>query len=346
MAQVSYSPGALGGPPEHRGQVEGEIAFAPARYIVKCARGHKFVVDCKKLWRWQDNRFWRADMHPVPSDATQEPKTWRGYFQLALVRCATCGSGPSDVREIVGAWSVQVPCNAKCTNAKGSSCECSCGGKNHATHALEWYETTSVGDAVAVVAAAPPATVAPRQFDPNAPLTTLEIDVLRIAVRRGGTVDAYRDLWKPMRSAAALLARKKLMRKEVRPLDTLYHLTPEGERVAAANAAPQLNPRRNPAHTFIPPASVSAEARYGLELRASMPPSRRGGTEVGIRRAVQLANRQPVSVDTMKRMRSYFQRHAVDARGRGWAQDSKGWQAWLLWGGDAGRKWCNRVLGE
>jgi|GEM_PF-1691815 len=104
--------------------------------------------------------------------------------------------------------------------------------------------------------------------------------------------------------------------------------------------------RKNPGRTFIPPARVAAEARYGLELRAAQPPSNRCCTDVGLRRAVQLANRQPVSVDTLKRMRSYFQRHEVDKQGRNWGIDSKGFQAWLLWGGDSGEAWCNRILDE
>ena len=98
--------------------------------------------------------------------------------------------------------------------------------------------------------------------------------------------------------------------------------------------------------TFRPPADVAETARYGLNLRASMPPSRRAGTPVGIRRAVQLANQQPVSENTLRRMRSYFRRHAVDARGKGWGEDSKGWQAWLLWGGYAGQTWCEDILAE
>lgn len=98
------------------------------------------------------------------------------------------------------------------------------------------------------------------------------------------------------------------------------------------------------AATFTPPPAVAAAARKGLELRAKQPPSNRCCTPVGIRRASQLANRQPVSVDTLKRMRSYFQRHAVDGRSPRWGHDSKGWQAWLLWGGDPGRDWCNRIL--
>ena len=96
--------------------------------------------------------------------------------------------------------------------------------------------------------------------------------------------------------------------------------------------------------TFIPPPAVAAEARKGLALRAAQPPSNRCCTSVGLRRASQLANRQPVSVDTLKRMRSYFQRHAVDSRSPRWGTDSKGWIAWLAWGGDAGLAWCNQIL--
>lgn len=92
-----------------------------------------------------------------------------------------------------------------------------------------------------------------------------------------------------------------------------------------------------------PPAAVANAAAAGLRLRASMPPSRRGGTAVGIARARDLAHRRPVSDSTIARMRSYFARHAVDASAPGWGVDSKGWQAWLLWGGDAGRAWSNRI---
>ncbi len=96
--------------------------------------------------------------------------------------------------------------------------------------------------------------------------------------------------------------------------------------------------------SHIPPAAVAAAARKGLQLRASMPPSRRGGTEVGLARARDLAHGRPVSDTTLRRMHSYFARHAVDATGPGWGVDSKGWQAWLLWGGDAGRRWVASTL--
>jgi len=96
--------------------------------------------------------------------------------------------------------------------------------------------------------------------------------------------------------------------------------------------------------TWRPPADVARAARRGLELRAEQPPSNRAGTPVGLARASQLANRRPVSLETLRRMRSYFARHAVDKEGEGWGRDSKGFQAWLMWGGDPGRAWANRIL--
>lgn len=95
---------------------------------------------------------------------------------------------------------------------------------------------------------------------------------------------------------------------------------------------------------FTPPAAVRAAARKGLLLRAEQPPSNRGGTAVGLARARDLANGRPVSERTLRRMVSFFARHEVDKQGAGWGVDSKGYQAWLLWGGDAGRAWATREL--
>jgi DNA-directed RNA polymerase subunit K/omega len=98
------------------------------------------------------------------------------------------------------------------------------------------------------------------------------------------------------------------------------------------------------ADSYRPPAAVRRAARRALELRASLPPSRRGMTPVGIRRATQLANGQPVSVATLRRMVSFFARHEVDKQGEGWGKDSRGYQGWLGWGGDPGRAWARRIL--
>jgi len=46
----------------------------------------------------------------------------------------------------------------------------------------------------------------------------------------------------------------------------------------------------------------------------------------------------------LRRMVSFFARHEVDKSGEGWGVDSKGYQAWLGWGGDPGRAWARRIL--
>jgi hypothetical protein len=94
---------------------------------------------------------------------------------------------------------------------------------------------------------------------------------------------------------------------------------------------------------FIPPAPVRANAKRGLELREKYG---RGGTAIGVARARDLSNGSAVSLDTVKRMTSYFARHEVDKKGEGWGVDSAGYIAWLLWGGDAGWAWAKKIVKE
>lgn len=93
--------------------------------------------------------------------------------------------------------------------------------------------------------------------------------------------------------------------------------------------------------SFTPPSSVSNAAKRGLKLRKE---HGRGGTEVGVARARDLSNRKGLSYDTVKRMKAYFDRHEVDKQGEGWGKDSAGYIAWLLWGGDSGRSWANKIV--
>lgn len=95
---------------------------------------------------------------------------------------------------------------------------------------------------------------------------------------------------------------------------------------------------------FKPPQGVQEAARRGLEVRESKPPSERGGTAVGIARARDLSNGKTISPDTARRMHSYFSRHEVDKKGSTWDEQGKGWQAWMLWGGDPGQAWAGKLV--
>ena len=92
-----------------------------------------------------------------------------------------------------------------------------------------------------------------------------------------------------------------------------------------------------------PPAAVAHNAKRGLELHEKFG---RGGTDVGLHRAAQLAARKAVSAHDIATISSYFARHAVDknAKAHKWGDESDpspGYVAWLLWGGDEGRDWAN-----
>ncbi len=88
-----------------------------------------------------------------------------------------------------------------------------------------------------------------------------------------------------------------------------------------------------------PTDEMAANAARGLDLREK---HGRGGTEIGVARARDIKNRKNLSPETVQRMNSYFARHEVDKQGEGWGEDSAGYIAWLLWGGDAGRAWAKR----
>jgi hypothetical protein len=65
------------------------------------------------------------------------------------------------------------------------------------------------------------------------------------------------------------------------------------------------------------------------------------GTQVGKVRAQQLCNRDEVSLETIKRMKSYLERAATYNSGN-W--DDKGTIAYGLWGGEPALKWVNTIL--
>lgn len=97
------------------------------------------------------------------------------------------------------------------------------------------------------------------------------------------------------------------------------------------------------AKTFKPYLRMASAPRRGLRLREKFD---RGGTQIGVDRAHQLAELHDLSEADVKSMHSFFARHAVDkdTNTHKWNSDSDpsaGFIAWLLWGGDAGKRWAH-----
>lgn len=102
--------------------------------------------------------------------------------------------------------------------------------------------------------------------------------------------------------------------------------------------------------TYLPPAGVRDEAAKAVRwIEDGLAGD--GFTAVGRRRAQQLADGDPVSVDTLTRMRSYFARHQPDTEVEGFNSGEPGYPtpgrvAWSAWGGDPGRAWADDVLDD
>jgi hypothetical protein len=88
------------------------------------------------------------------------------------------------------------------------------------------------------------------------------------------------------------------------------------------------------------PTKVRDEAMLGIRL--SYDHNYGAWDFIGLARAIQLAISPGVPDSTHKRMRNYFTRHLKDkksARFGSKSSPSRGYMAWLNWGGDAGAKW-------
>ena len=88
------------------------------------------------------------------------------------------------------------------------------------------------------------------------------------------------------------------------------------------------------------PDSVSNNAKRGIELNKKV--GNKCATQVGKVRAQQLANKEPISEATIKRMFSYLSRAEVYYE-KG-DTESCGYISYLLWGGKSAKSWSESKL--
>ena len=99
-------------------------------------------------------------------------------------------------------------------------------------------------------------------------------------------------------------------------------------------------------NTYKPTAAMAAAARKAIKFKEDGK-ANGAGTNVGWTRAHQLASGESLSLDTVKRMYSFFSRHEVDKKGKNWGSQSNpsnGYIMWLAWGGDAGFSWSRAIV--
>jgi len=100
------------------------------------------------------------------------------------------------------------------------------------------------------------------------------------------------------------------------------------------------------ADTYSPNDGMKAAARRALKYKEDGKATG-AGTPVGWGRATDIVNGAAMSLDTVKRMYSFFSRHEVDKKGKDWdnaENPSNGKIMWLAWGGDAGFAWSRAIV--
>lgn len=101
------------------------------------------------------------------------------------------------------------------------------------------------------------------------------------------------------------------------------------------------------AETYRPPAGAASNAKKALKWRDEHGDEVKAMTRTGWTRANQLADREEISYDTVKRMAA-FARHkknsAISPEHKDEPWKDNGHVAWLGWGGDAGVEWAQGIV--
>jgi hypothetical protein len=97
---------------------------------------------------------------------------------------------------------------------------------------------------------------------------------------------------------------------------------------------------------YSPTSAMKSAARKAIKFKEDGK-AKGAGTAVGWTRAHQIVSGESLSLDTVKRMYSFFSRHEVDKKGKDWGNQSNpsnGYIMWLAWGGDSGFSWSRNIV--
>ena len=119
----------------------------------------------------------------------------------------------------------------------------------------------------------------------------------------------------------------------------------KGKEVFYATMNKKKNKKEGSDKGFVPPESVQNNAKRGLEMVEAGEAG--NGLESATKgRAHDIANGKALTLDHVKRMHSFFERHDKTRPDDGGKGNSPWKTAWMLWGGDSGRSWAESVVGK
>ena len=118
-----------------------------------------------------------------------------------------------------------------------------------------------------------------------------------------------------------------------------------GTKEQGGKTVPNCIPVKKSDGGYQPNAGMKSAARRALKWRDAGMASG-AGTPVGWGRASDIVAGRSMSLDTVKRMYSFFSRHEVDKKGKDWDKPSHGKIMWNAWGGDAGYAWSRAIVNK
>jgi hypothetical protein len=103
--------------------------------------------------------------------------------------------------------------------------------------------------------------------------------------------------------------------------------------------------------TYKPPAGAAKNAQKALDWKEEHGDDEvTAMTRTGWTRANQLADREELSYDTVKRMHSFFSRHdgneKVSSENKDTPWKDNGYVSFLGWGGEAGKNWAEKIVNK
>lgn len=118
-----------------------------------------------------------------------------------------------------------------------------------------------------------------------------------------------------------------------------------GTKEKGGKTVPNCIPVKKADGGYQPNAGMKAAARRAIKWKDAGMASG-AGTPVGWGRARDIIAGRSMSLDTVKRMYSFFSRHEVDKKGKDWDKPSHGKIMWNAWGGDAGYAWSRAIVAK
>jgi|SRR6185312_3079836 len=90
----------------------------------------RYIAKCKGCGCFTSGLTAGQDARKSKGDASRGGSVYTHVNGSIVLDCRKCGE-PRYAKLVRGVVSTKHECNAKCLSSTGTTCECSCGGKNH-----------------------------------------------------------------------------------------------------------------------------------------------------------------------------------------------------------------------